>query len=102
MCLVARVNCFRTYQIVDDVRVTLTAQNQLCDEIGLQQVNDLADCKKAVSKIQGQYPEAKFDGKVSNQFDPAGCSLYDKQNVHFNKKSGRKNRRSQHICYEGN
>ena len=91
------VTCF----MIDDVVVTLTAENRLCNEDDLYQINDLDVCKKAVSQLESEHPEVRFSGRKTGKYPP-GCFLYVKKHVYFTSGPGEKNQHSQHICSKSN
>ena len=78
--LVIIVLIFQTYFIIDAHNVSdlvIMAKNRLCNDDGLQYVNDLDDCNNTVSKLQDEYPGVQFIGSVNRSGPfPPGCSLY--------------------------
>ena len=104
------------YSIVKEFGVTLAVKNGLCEEDGLQHVNDFDDCRRAVSKVLDRYPlwnghtrRVSFNGLYTVSTNPPGCFInrlhHYWQLVYFNPGSGQKCQYPydcHQICYEGN
>ena len=80
----------------------LTDENELC--VGYA-VDNLEECKEAVSAIKLDIPKAHFYGMTSDSRYPKGCFFFVNDNngiVYFNTaETGSENNLARHICKHG-
>ena len=78
----------------------VTDTNLLCSDLGMEIINDVDSCQRAVSTLPNERIFYMYIGKVNAEDQPKGCFSWPAMGrVHFNThKTGNRNLQSSHMC----